>query len=41
MPANLTAQSLQRTIDAALAFEQAIGLNPALIGSWKALVALH
>lgn len=34
-------QSLQRTADAALAFEQAIGLNPALLGSWKALVALH
>jgi tetratricopeptide (TPR) repeat protein len=34
-------QSLQRTSDAALAFEQAIGLNPALLGSWQALVALH
>jgi tetratricopeptide (TPR) repeat protein len=34
-------QSLLRSSDAALAFEQAIGLNPALLGSWQALVALH
>jgi tetratricopeptide (TPR) repeat protein len=34
-------QSLQRTSDAALAFEQAVGLNPALLSSWQALVALH
>ncbi|MDN4502692.1 sulfotransferase [Alteromonadaceae bacterium BrNp21-10] len=34
-------QALQRDADAAQAFEQAISLNSALLGSWKALVSLH